>query len=153
MCFLAGLNATGPLAAPDALASSFNISLADFDYSYYIVTSWNIGAAIIPLFILPLMEDFGIRRIYLGCYVVFMVFVGVQAASRSFAVMIVGRVVAGASGGVLQNCVDGIIADLYGGDVEGRAVALTVYIFALLGGVTAGPVIGAGVVRYLDWRW
>lgn len=153
VCFVVGINATGILAATEDISSEFNVSLEKFDYSFFLVTAWNTGAAVVPLFVLPLMEDFGIRPIFYTMYFLFVVFVMVQAVAPNFAILIFARVFAGSAGGVLQNCVDGIVADTWGTDLHHRALCLTIYIFALLGGVTIGPVVGGAVIKWLNWRW
>ena len=60
-------------------------------------------------------------------------------------------VFAGAFGGTVQNAADGIIANLFAHHRE-RALPITLYILALLMGVTLGPVLGA-VSGPLDWQW
>lgn len=83
---------------------------------------------------------------------VFTLFIIPQALAPNFATLVVTRAFAGACGGVLQNVVDAIIADLYDGEYA-RSLPMTVYVFALLGGVTFGPVFGGLVTLGLDWRW
>jgi len=85
-------------------------------------------------------------------YILFTIFIIPQALAKNFATLIVTRVFAGAFGGVLQNIVDGIIADLYGGE-HARSLPLTLYVFSYLGGVTFGPVFGGLVTLGLNWRW
>lgn len=63
--FLVGLNATAEATAADAINERFSISDASFPNSYWPITSWNVGAAVAPPVLLPLMENFGIRYIYL----------------------------------------------------------------------------------------
>lgn len=63
--FLIGLNATGETSAAESINERFSISDASFPNSYLPVTSWNIGAAVAPLVLMPLMETFGLRYIYL----------------------------------------------------------------------------------------
>lgn len=85
------------------------------------------------------------------CYAVFFAFVVPQALAQNFATLLVCRFLAGAFGGVLQNAVDGIIASIWQKSDQ-TANPVTLYIFALLGGVTLGP-MQAAVVAVLDWRW
>lgn len=155
VCFAVGLNATAILSATPLVATRFNINETNssVDYVVFLNTAWNVGAAIVPLFVLPIFEDFGVRTMYILVYVLFTIFVVMQAVAPNFATLIVARVFAGAFGGVLQNSVDGIAADLWKDDVDRRAVSLSVYIFALLGGITIGPVVGGAIIKTLDWRW
>lgn len=153
VCFVVGLNATAVLSAVTEITSDFHIDEASFSYSYFLVTAWNLAAAIFPLFILPFMEDVGIRPTYLTMYILFTTFVMVQAVAPNFATLIVARVIAGACGGVLQNSVDGMAADVWQHDKRKRTTSLTLYTFSLLGGVTFGPVFGGAIIKFLDWRW
>lgn len=150
---LVGMNSTAILSATNEVAEKFNIDTTGFDYTFFLVTAWNAGAAIVPLFVLPAMEDFGVRPIYLTLYVLFIIFVMVQAVAMNLATLIVARVIAGSCGGVLQNAVDGMAADLWDKDTKRRSLSLSVFIFALLGGVTFGPVMGGLIIKYLGWRW
>ena len=47
---------------------------------------------------------------------------------------------------------DGIIADIWSSATE-RSLPVTCYVFALLAGVSFGPVLGGTVVGSLYWRW
>lgn len=153
VCFVVGINATAVLSAVAEITSDFHIDEASFPYSYFLVTAWNLAAAIFPLFVLPFMEDVGIRPTYLTMYILFTIFVMVQAVAPNFATLNVARVIAGACGGVLQNSVDGMAADLWQHDQRKRTTSLTLYTFSLLGGVTFGPVFGGAIIKFLDWRW
>ena len=105
-----------------------------------------------PMVILPLMENYGVRLGYLLCYGTFFVFVIPQAVAPNFATLIVCRFIAGSAGGVLQNGMDGIIADTWQGAVQ-RSLPVTIYVTGLLAGVSLGPVYGGVIVHNLYWRW
>lgn len=98
------------------------------------------------------MEDVGIYRCYIPIYILFTIFIIPQAVCQNFATLIVTRAIAGSFGGVLQNVMDGIVADIFEGE-EARLLPMTLYIFALVGGVSFGPVFGGAVVSHLNWRW
>ncbi|KAK5085617.1 hypothetical protein LTR05_004904 [Lithohypha guttulata] len=151
--FLVGINSTALLPASEDIAHRFDVDLTAFDHTAFLVTAWNAGAAVVPLFILPAMEDFGVRPTYLTLYALFLVFVMVQGVAMNFATLLVARVIAGSCGGVLQNAVDGMAADLWGNDTRRRSLSLTLFIFGLLGGVTIGAVIGGVILASLSWRW
>jgi len=75
-----------------------------------------------------------------------------QAVATNFATLIVCRFFAGSAGGVLQDVMDGIIADIWPG-AEQRSLPVTIYVCALLAGVSIGPTFGGAVVSALHWRW
>ncbi len=67
-CFMAmmiGINGLCVSSATEQLNHRFNISDESFPNSYWLVTAWYGGAAIFPLVGLPLMENFGVRVLYL----------------------------------------------------------------------------------------
>ena len=151
--FLAGIDATSITSGLTQIAERYSIDDSSFQCTYFTVTAWSTGAAIIPLFILPLMEEFGIRKYYLAIYVLFMCWIAGAALSPNFGSLVVFRFLAGSCGGALQNVLDGIAADVWKDDIGRRTESLTVYTFCLVGGVTFGPVFGGVITRYLYWRW
>ena len=74
-CLVVGLNATSITASVTEMNHHFNTSDDQFPVSYLPVTSWTLGAALFPLFILPMMEKYGFRWPYL---------VSLDARSRNF---------------------------------------------------------------------
>ena len=81
-----------------------------------------------------------------------MIFVIPQALAQNFATLIVCRFIAGCCGGVLQDAMDGIIADIWSEATE-RSLPVTFYVLSLLVGVTFGPVLGGAVIVRFYWRW
>lgn len=65
MCFMVGMNALSISSAAVEIGQEFGISDASFPNSYWMVSAWNLGAALFPLVILPLLEDFSVRIGYL----------------------------------------------------------------------------------------
>ncbi|KAH7407015.1 major facilitator superfamily domain-containing protein [Phaeosphaeria sp. MPI-PUGE-AT-0046c] len=98
------------------------------------------------------MENFGVRRSYMAIYIVLILFIVPQAAAQNFATLIVTRVIAGACSGVLANITSGIVSDVWR---PGRAKSFgtSLYIFALLAGLSMGPVFGSLTVHHTTWRW
>jgi len=141
VCFVVGINSTAITAAAEPINSELGESdnnAAMLPVSFWPVTAWNAGAAICPMVALPLMEDVGVYKSYILIYVLFIIFVIPQAVANSFATLVVTRAVAGSLGGVLQNVIDGIAADIWEGE-EKRLLPLTLYVFSLVGGEFGGP--------------
>ena len=84
-------------------------------------------------------------------YILFAIFIIPQALARNFATLVVCRAIAGAFGGTLQNSADGLASNIFLTHRE-RVFPLTLYVFALVFGVTMGPVLGAAF-QPLGWRW
>jgi MFS family permease len=150
--FIVGFNATALTAAASRTNAAFHISDSAFPHSVWPVTAWNTGGALAPMVVLPILEDYGTRNGYLATYIVFFIFVIPQAVAQNFATFVVCRFFAGSCGAVLQDAMDGFIADIWEHATE-RSLPVSCYVFALLAGVSIGPVIGAAIVQTLDWRW
>lgn len=149
---IVGLNATAMTTASEAINLTFHISEQHFANSYWPVVSWTVGAALAPMVALPLLEDFGIRNGYIIVYLLFTLFVIPQAVAQNYATLIVGRFIAGSCGGILQDVMDGIIADIWPDAIQ-RSLPVSCYVLCLLTGVTLGPVFGGAVLAGLNWRW
>jgi MFS family permease len=149
---IVGINSTSITAAATSINKRFGVSDESFPNSFWPVTAWNGGAALAPMVVLPIMEKYGMRTGYLICYGLFTAFVIPQAVAPNYTTLIVCRFIAGCCGGVLQDVMDGVIADIWAGP-EQRSLPVTIYVFSLLGGVTLGPVTGGAIVSTLYWRW
>ncbi|KAF2804990.1 MFS general substrate transporter [Mytilinidion resinicola] len=150
--FIVGFNATALTAAVNETNAQFHISDASFPHSVWPVTAWNTGGALAPMVVLPIMEDYGTRPGYLITYFLFVIFVIPQAVAQNFATFIVCRFFAGCCGAVLQDAMDGIIADIWA-EATQRSLPVSCYVFALLAGVSIGPVVGGAIMESLSWRW
>ncbi|KAE8356281.1 MFS multidrug transporter [Aspergillus coremiiformis] len=149
--FIVSLNATSITTAADLISSEFDLANGIFEYNFFVVTAWNAAAAVVPLVTLPLMETYGMRVGFVSAYGLFTIFLIPQAMAPNFTTLVVCRAIAGALGGTLQNCADGIASNVFL-DHRERVFPLTLYTFILLFGVTMGPVLGA-VAEPLGWRW
>ncbi|KAI9692833.1 MAG: hypothetical protein M1822_004827 [Bathelium mastoideum] len=152
VCFAVGLNATGIASAPTPINERFGVSDLRFPNSFWPIASWTVGAAIVPMVVLPLMEEYGVRIGYILCYTIFTILVIPQAVARNFSTLIACRFFAGGAAGVLQNGMDGIIADIWAGAAQ-RSLPVTIYVTGLLAGVSLGPVFGGAIISRCNWRW
>ncbi|KAF7585391.1 hypothetical protein BBP40_011036 [Aspergillus hancockii] len=59
------MNGTIITTAHFAIDEAFNVDESAFPHSYWAATSCGVGGAIFSLFLLPVMEDFGIRYVFL----------------------------------------------------------------------------------------
>ena len=150
---IVGINSTSITAAASPINRQFHVSDEGFPNSFWPGTTWNCGAAVAPMLVVPLLEEYGIRLAYSICYGLFIVCVIPQAFASNFATLVACRFLSGCFGGVLQDVMDGIIADIWP-SAEQRSLPVTIYVFSLLFGVTLGPVIGGAVMmNTLHWRW
>lgn len=150
--FITMTNGTIITVAHEAINEQFGISDASFPHSYWPVTSWATGGGCFSLLVLPLMEDFGVRWVFLGTYVSFICFVIPQALAQNFATLIVARFFAGGCVAILANTSATVIGNLWDSE-RSRNVPVSLYIVTYLAGSSIGPVIGAPISHFLSWRW
>lgn len=152
MTFVVQINGTMMTSAAEQINESFHVSDETFPHSYWPVLSWNLGGAAAPLVGLSLMENFGVRYTYLGIYTVLIIFIIPQAVAQNFATLIVVRIITGSCTATLANITPGIVSDIWYAGLT-KSFFTSMYIFALLSGLSMGPVFGSLVVQYTTWRW
>ncbi|CAG8927005.1 unnamed protein product [Penicillium salamii] len=150
--FLAMMNGTMITVAHDAISQDFNVSDSTFPNSYWPVTSWTVGGGLFALFILPLMEDFGVRWAFLGSYAALICLVIPQAVASSFATLVITRFFAGGFVAIVANTCVSLVGNIWG-DEQSRTVPVSIYIVSYLSGSSMGPVVGAAIFQFLSWRW
>lgn len=150
--FIALMNGTIITTAHYAIDSEFGINESSFSHSYWPVTSWGVGGALFSLVVLPVMEDFGIRYVFLAIYLIYICFLIPTGVAQNFATLIVTRFFSGGCVAILANTVAGIISNIFIGN-RARTVPMSLYITIYLVSTSMGPVIGASIFQFLSWRW
>ncbi|PYH96850.1 MFS multidrug transporter [Aspergillus ellipticus CBS 707.79] len=150
--YTAMMNGTMITVAHEAINNEFHVSDASFPNSYWPVSSWTMGGVVFSLLILPIMEDFGIRRTFLITHFCLILFIIPQAVAQNFATLVVVRFFAGGCVAVLGNGSASIIGNMFATEMA-RTKPIAIWIIAYLGGSSSGPVIGAAVFQFLPWRW
>ncbi|MCJ1314033.1 hypothetical protein MMC25_007713, partial [Agyrium rufum] len=150
--FICSLNGTILLVAHTAIADEFNISDAPFPHSYWMNTSWGVGAALFPLILFPIMEDLGVRPILLGTYFCFVCFLIPIGLAQNFTTLVVVRFFSGGCVPLMSDAVASTVSNAFHGD-RARSVPVCLYVLVYLGATSLGPVIGASILQYLSWRW
>ena len=146
------MNGTMFTVAHEAINQDFNVSDAKFPNSYWPVTSWAAGGGVFSLLILPLMEDFGVRWVFLLTYMAYVVFLIPQAVAMNFATLIVTRFFAGGCVAILANTSATVVGNVWDNE-QARSIPVSLYIVGYLSGSSSGPVIGAAIFQFLGWRW
>ncbi|KAK0637882.1 putative MFS-type transporter [Lasiodiplodia hormozganensis] len=167
--FLSGISGTALAPTAPLLTSTFDLApdaTRTIPPTYYPIFAWTLSAGVIPLLLLPLMETYyGVRTPYLLCVLTLALSTIPQALAPgsassdgadgdgggngngggAYPLLIAIRILTGGAAGVLQNVTGGIVGDVWAGPrARSRPVAL--YIWALVGGLMAGPVVGGGTV-------
>ncbi|KAK9488482.1 MFS general substrate transporter [Lipomyces starkeyi] len=150
--FVCSMNGTIIAVAHKAISEEFHISDATFPHSYWLTTSWGIGAALCPLVLFPVMEDFGVRPVVLGTYFFFVCLLIPVGLAQNFATLIVVRFFSGGCVPLMSDAVAGIVSNVFQGD-RARSVPICLYVTTYLAATSMGPVVGSSILQFLSWRW
>ncbi|KAF7592910.1 hypothetical protein BBP40_012230 [Aspergillus hancockii] len=150
--FACSINGTIVAVAHKAISEDFHISDATFPHSYWLTTSWGIGAALFPLVLSPVMEDFGVRRVLLSTYFVFICLLIPVGLAQNFATLIVVRFFSGGCVPLMSDAVASLVSNVFQGD-RARSVPISLYVTVYLAATSMGPVVGASILQLLSWRW
>ncbi|KAF2132763.1 MFS general substrate transporter [Dothidotthia symphoricarpi CBS 119687] len=104
-----------------------------------------------PLFLAPLSETFGRRRIYMTCFSIFALLQIPTALAPNIAFLIAVRSIAGFFGSVGIANGGGTISDMF--VPTERAGVFGWYLLGPLLGPTLGPLFGGIIIQRLGWRW
>ncbi|KAB2577677.1 putative MFS-type transporter [Lasiodiplodia theobromae] len=165
--FLSGISGTALAPTAPLLTSTFHLApdaTRTIPPTYYPIFAWTLSAGVIPLLLLPLMETYyGVRTPYLLCVLTLALSTIPQALAPgsgsgsgdgdgdgdgnggAYPLLIAIRILTGGAAGVLQNVTGGIVGDVWAGP-RARSKPVALYIWALVGGLMAGPVVGGGTV-------
>ncbi|KAK9367021.1 MFS general substrate transporter [Lipomyces kononenkoae] len=114
--FVCTMNGTIITVAHKAISEEFHVSDGTFHDSYWLITSWGIGAALCPLVLFPIMEDFGVRPVVLGAYFFFICLLIPVGLAQNFATLIVVRFFSGGCVPLMSDAVAGIISNVFHGE-------------------------------------
>ncbi|KAE8385306.1 major facilitator superfamily domain-containing protein [Aspergillus alliaceus] len=150
--FICSMNGSILSVAHRSISEEFGISDGPFPNSYWITTSWGVGAAIFPLILFPLIEDWGVRPVVLGTYFCFMCLLIPIGLAQNFATLVAVRFFTGGCVPLMSDAVASITSNVFHGD-RARSVPVCLYVMVYLGATSLGPVIGASILQFQDWRW
>lgn len=139
--------------AHEAISDEFRISDGSFPHSYWVTTSWGVGAALFPLLLFPAMEDWGVRPVVLCTYFCFVCLLIPIGFARNFATLVAVRFFSGGCVPLMSDVVASIASNVFHGD-KARSVPIALYVLVYLGATSLGPVFGAAILqRFNSWRW
>ena len=149
--FLGALDQTVIVAALPAVVVDLQIPFDRIDQAAWIVSGYLLGYTVA----LPVMGRFADVR---GRRLAFAISLGVFAlgstgcaVAGSLATLVAARVLQAAGGGALLPVATAIVSDRY--PVERRALAIGIIGAVAEAGGVLGPLYGAGIISWLDWRW
>lgn len=104
-----------------------------------------------PLFLAPLSETFGRRKLYLICFSIFSLLQIPTALSPNLATLLACRTISGFFGSVGIANGGGTLSDMF--EPSERAGVFGWYLLGPLLGPSIGPLFGGLIVERLGWRW
>ncbi|KAA8900921.1 major facilitator superfamily domain-containing protein [Sphaerosporella brunnea] len=121
------------------------------ELSAFVVSSFVLGWAVGPLFLSPLSEIYGRRRVLDCSNCWFVVWQIGCALAPNLGCLIAFRLLAGIGGSGCMTIGGGIISDLFAPDQRGLATSL--YSLGPLFGPVVGPIAGGFLAQRVGWRW
>ncbi|BCS19493.1 uncharacterized protein APUU_12321A [Aspergillus puulaauensis] len=131
-----------------AISESFGVSNQQVSFTIGIyMLGLGVGAAVWS----PTAALFGRRPVYVAGSVLLIASSAWAAASPSYASLIIARLVQGIASSPGEFLVSVTISEIY--QPHERGFRLGVYMLLLAAGKSLAPLIGAGVIQGLGWRW
>ncbi|KAJ5934526.1 hypothetical protein N7466_004073 [Penicillium verhagenii] len=132
----------------DQLMKEFKCSqeVATLGLSFFI---WGLGIG--PLFLSPLSEFFGRRRIYIVSFTLFLIWLIPCAVAKNIETMLVCRFINGLAGSAFLSVAGGTVGDMF--DRHERGFPMMVYTASPFIGPEVGPLVGGFINEFANWRW
>ena len=127
----------------------------DFDADLPTIQWFTVGYALsISALLMPmgrLSDIVGLRKVYLGGFLVFVVAAVVAMSANSMLFLILSRVLMGAGSAMVQTTSIAILAAVFPAHERGKAMGGMVAMVGL--GAAVGPPLGGILISALGWRW
>ena len=127
-----------------------NLSSSE-DEATWVLTSYLVSNAIVLPMTGWLAVRFGRKRFLLTCVVLFTLASAMCGAATSMPMLILARILQGASGGALQPLSQAIL--LESAPPEKRGVAMAIFGLGVVVAPVIGPTLGGWVTDNYSWRW
>lgn len=127
----------------------------DFDADLLTVQWFTVGYALsISALLMPmgrLSDIVGLKKVYLGGFLVFVVAAVVATTASSMLFLILSRVLMGAGSAMIQSTSIAILAAVFPAHERGKAMGGMVAMVGM--GAAIGPPLGGILISALGWRW
>jgi DHA2 family multidrug resistance protein len=127
-----------------------NLSASE-DEATWVLTSYLVSNAIVLPMTGWLAVQFGRKRFLLTCVVLFTLASAMCGAATSMPMLILARILQGASGGALQPLSQSILME--SAPPEKRGVAMAIFGLGVVVAPVIGPTLGGWVTDNYSWRW
>lgn len=99
----------------------------------------------------PLSEFYGRRPVYLGSFLLFLIWLVPSAVAQNIETMIIARFFQGFSGSAFLSVAGGTVGDLF--HVDHMQAPMAFFSAAPFIGPSIGPLIGGFINTNINWRW
>ena len=127
----------------------------DFDADLLTVQWFPVGyAPSISALLMPmgrLSDIVGLKKVYLGGFLVFVVAAVVATTASSMLFLILSRVLMGAGSAMIQSTSIAVLAAVFPAHERGKAMGGMVAMVGM--GAAIGPPLGGILISALGWRW
>ena len=144
---MSGLDSTMVNVALDTISAAFGVPLSTIQW---LTTGYLLALALALPLTGWLVDRFGARRVFLGCFAGFIMCSALCATAQSAQALIAFRVMQGIAGGLLAPMMQMLMARH-----AGRHMARVIGIAAMpvMVGQMFGPSLSGVILTYLGWRW
>lgn len=155
--FVAALDQTVIYGAMNDIMFDLRMNVTDLDQVSWLVSGYLLGYTFVMPLVGRISDVHGHRRVYVASMLVFMggsVLLSMSMivpSLENFTSILAARVVQAIGGGAVVPAGMAIVGDSY--PEKRRAIAMGVIGAAVEGGGALGPLYGASIAEYLDWRW
>ncbi|EMF16737.1 MFS general substrate transporter [Sphaerulina musiva SO2202] len=141
--------------ASDMYTSTYRQLESEFHVSRLVatigLTTYVCGLGLGPMFLSPLSEFYGRRNVYIGAYLLFVIWLIPCALAKNIATMLIVRFFDGLAGSAFLSVAGGTVGDMF--RREKLSAPMMVYTASPFVGPELGPVIGGFINQFTDWRW
>ncbi|CAG8936409.1 unnamed protein product [Penicillium salamii] len=145
---LAAYSAGAYALASEPLRHQWKISDMKFNAG---ITIFVAGFGFTPMILAPVSEVYGRYWVFLGSGIVFFLGTLGCAITKSYAGMMVARLITGCGAAVFATLTGGVVSDLYRKDDRNTPMAL--YSLSIMAGTGLGPLVSGIMVDHLGTRW
>lgn len=145
---LAAYSAGGYVMASGPLRAVWSVTETEFNLG---ITLFVMGFGAFPMVLAPVSEAYGRYWVFVLSGVVFFAGTLGCAVTRSFAGMLVARLVTGCGASVFATLTGGVVSDLY--HKEDRNTPMALYTLSVMIGTGIGPLVSGVIVDHLGWQW
>lgn len=127
------------------------LSVANPSGNQKIITSIFLGLGVGQLLFGPLSDSFGRKPIVYSGFIVFVIASIICITSKSFEMMLFGRVLQGIGLASPRTMSIAMIRDTYSGDYMAKILSIVVMVFILI--PVVAPILGKFLITHYDWKF